>query len=180
MAKIGLSNIWYATCTDAGNGTVTYGTATAFGRAVSVNVSVDNADARLYADNILAEIDNQFIGGTVSLTVADQDEEVFAALLGHTVANNEVTKADTDVAPYVGIGYVVTYMQDGTLGYRGYILSKAKFSEPSVEANTRGQATEFGTTTIEGAIMKTSAGKWCKVKDFAALTDAVSYVKAFA
>ena len=180
MAKIGLSNIWYATCTDAGSGTVTYGTATAFGRAVSVNVSVENADARLYADNVLAEIDNQFTGGTVSLTVADQDEEVFAALLGHTVASNEVTKADTDAAPYVGIGYVVTFMKNGTLGYRGYILSKVKFSEPSVEANTRGQATEFGTTTIEGAIMATSGGNWCKVKDFASLSDAVSYVKAFA
>ena len=72
MAKIGVQNLLYGILTE-NNGTATYGAGIKPGKAVSCNVSISNNDAKLYADDGLAESDTSFQSGTVSMEVDNAD-----------------------------------------------------------------------------------------------------------
>lgn len=179
MAKIGLNNFWYGTLTEGANGAATYGTATTPGKAVSCSVEVENNDASLYADDALAESDTSFAGGTVTMGIDREDQETMANLLGHTVSDGVMTRTANDVAPYVGLGRVVTIMRDNTLKYKVEFLCKVKFSEPSQDDTTKGESVEFNTYELEGAIaaLGDTDGTWSKTQVFNDKASAVSYLK---
>ena len=126
MANIGLTNIWYSPLTEANDGTAIYDGAKRLGKAVSCSVSITNNSAKLFGDDALAESDTTFSNGTVTLGVTDDDDTVFAELLGHTINNGEVVKAANDTAPYVGLGRIVTKMVNGAYKYKVEFLHKVK------------------------------------------------------
>ena len=115
MAKIGLNNFRYSVLTEAADGTPSYAGATKPAKAISCSVSITNNSAKLYADDALAESDTSFQSGTVTIGIDDEDQATMAALLGHTVdASGEMVRSSEDVAPYVGLGRVITKMVGGT------------------------------------------------------------------
>lgn len=180
MANIGLTNIWFSKLTEGSDGTAAYEGATNLGKAVSCSVSITNNDAKLYGDDALAESDTSFSNGTMTLGVTDDDDTVFAPLLGHTIdAGGEVIKTSNDAAPYVGIGRIVTKMVNGAYKYKVEFLYKVKFSEPSKDENTKGESIEFGTPSIEGIIatLGDTDGTWSKSKTFNTKSDALTYLK---
>ena len=83
MANIGLTNIWFSKLTEGSDGTAAYEGATQLGKAVSCSVSITNNEAKLYGDDSLAESDTSFASGTITLGVTDDNDTVFAPLLGH-------------------------------------------------------------------------------------------------
>lgn len=176
MAKIGLQNFLYGVLTEASDGTATYGAGIKPGKAVSCNVSISNNDAKLYADDGLAEADTSFQSGTVSIEVDNADLTTQATLLGHTVAGEEMVRKATDTAPYVALGRIVTKMVAGNYQYKVEFLSKVKFSEPSQEDTTKGESVEFGTTTLEGIVSTLADGTWSKTKTFDSMTEAQTYL----
>ena len=180
MAKIGLSSLYYSKLTEAQDGTPTYDGAKVLGKAVSANVSITNNSAMLYADDVLAESDTSFQSGTITLGCAEDGDTVFADLLGHTITTGEnggvVTKATTDVAPFVAVGRVITKMVSGVLYYKAEVLYKVKFAEPSQDDSTKGESMEFRTPEIEGTISALANGKWATGKTFASKADAVSFI----
>lgn len=180
MANIGLTNIWFSNLTEAADGTATYDGAKNLGKAVSCSTSITNNEAKLYGDDTLAESDTSFASGTITLGVTDDDDTIFAPLLGHTIdANGEVVKASTDVAPYVGVGRIVTKMVNGVYKYKVEFLYKVKFGEPSRDENTKGESIEFTTPSVEGVIATLGDvnGTWSKSKTFATKSDALTYLK---
>lgn len=180
MANIGLTNIWYSPLTEAADGTALYEGATQLGKAVSCSTSITNNEAKLYGDDTLAESDTSFAGGTITLGVTDDDDTVFAELLGHTVTNDgEVIKAATDAPIYVGVGRIVTKMVNGAYKYKVEFLYKVKFSEPSKDENTKGESIEFATPSIEGIIstLDDAANTWNKSKTFNTKSDALTYLQ---
>lgn len=178
MAKIGLENFLYAELTEAQDGTPSYGTAKKPGKAISCSVEVENNDAKLYADNTIAESDTSFKGGTATIGIDEDDVEVLADLLGHTVQNGEVVSSTEDFAPYVGFGRIVTKMVNGSYKYQVKFLYKVKFAEPSDEDNTKGEDIEFGTTEVEGTVMALANGKWRATKTFDTKAEAVTYLNS--
>jgi phi13 family phage major tail protein len=60
MATIGLDKLYYATITDDENGEEIYGTPTQLAKAISAELSVELAEATLYADDGAAEIVKEF------------------------------------------------------------------------------------------------------------------------
>lgn len=176
MAKIGLQNFLYGILTEASDGTASYGAGTKPGKAVSCNVSISNNDAKLYADDGLAEADTSFQSGTVSIEVDNADLTTQATLLGHTVSNDEMIRKATDTAPYVALGRIVTKMVAGSYQYKVEFLSKVKFSEPSQEDTTKGESVEFGTTTLEGIISTLADGTWSKTQTFDTMAEAKTYL----
>ena len=60
--------------------------------------------AELYADDGLAETDYSFKKGSLTITVANDDDEKDAFLMGNTIEDGEVTKKIEDTAPEVGYG----------------------------------------------------------------------------
>ena len=179
MANIGLTNIWYSPLTEAADGTPSYAGAKQLGKAVSCSTSITNNEAKLYGDDTLAESDTSFSNGTITLGVTDDDDTVFAELLGHTLSNGEVIKTASDAAPYVGVGRIVTKMVSGVYKYKVEFLYKVKFSEPSKDENTKGESIEFSTPSIEGIIaaLDDVNGTWNKSKIFNTKSDALTYLK---
>ena len=178
MAKIGLNNFRYSVLTEAADGTPSYAGAVKPAKAVSCSVSINNNDAKLYADDALAESDTSFSNGSVTMGIDEDDLTTMAALLGHTITAGEIVRNAEDVAPYVGLGRVVTKMVGGAYKYKVEILYKVKFSEPSQENSTKGETIEFGTTEIEGIVNALANGDWSKAKQFDDKSDAIAYLEA--
>ena len=178
MAKIGLDNFLYGILTEAADGTHTYGVATKPGKAITCNVSISNNSATLYADNVLAESDTSFQSGTVTMGIDEEDLETQATLLGHEITDGNIVRNANDVAPYVGLGRIVTKMVNGVYKYKVEFLSKVKFSEPSQEDNTKGESVEFATVEIEGTVSTLADGTWSKAQTFSTKTAAQTYLNS--
>lgn len=174
MAKIGVRKLYYSNLTEAADGTPSYDGVKTLAKAVSSNLTMSNNSAELYADDALAESDTSFGSGTLALGC--DDDTVFATLLGHTVNGDEVTYDADDVAPYVGVGQIITRMVGGTLSYKAEVLNKVKFAEPNNENTTKGETTNFGTYTIEGKVHALKSGAWKSTKTFTTEADAVTYI----
>lgn len=177
MAKIGLNNLKFGVLSEVGE-TVTYGAMQSLGKAVSANVSITSNSAVLYADDAIAETDNTFSAGTITLTVDDDGDTVFAPLLGHEIDSGSgvMIRNKNDVAPYVGVGRIINKMKNGARLFKVEFLSKVKFSEPSQESNTHGETTEFGTPQIEGTIATLESGEWSKTKTFTTHSAALAFL----
>ena len=71
MATIGLDRLYYAKITENDAGEETYGTPSQLAKAISADLSVELAEATLYADDGASEIVKEFKSGTLSLGVDD-------------------------------------------------------------------------------------------------------------
>lgn len=178
MANIGLDNFRIGLLTEAQDGTATYGAATKPGKAITCNVSISNNDAKLYADNVVAESDTSFQSGTVTMGIDEDDLATQATLLGHQITDGNIVRNANDVAPYVGLGRIVTKMVNGAYKYKVEFLCKVKFGEPSQEDNTKGESVEFGTVQIEGTVSTLANGDWSKAQTFDSKQEAVTYLES--
>lgn len=176
MAKIGLKNFLFGILTEATDGTPSYGVAQKPAKAISCSVSISNNEAKLYADDTLAESDTSFQSGTVTLGIDDEDTAIMATLLGHTITDGEMVRNSTDSAPYVGLGRIITKMVGGVYKYKVEFLNKVKFSEPSQEDNTKGESLEFATSTLEGTVSALANGEWSKTQTFDTMAEAQEYL----
>ena len=177
MAKIGLNSFKYSKLNESGN-TATYAGAKSLGKAIDCKVAIENYTAELYADDTLAESDYTFKKGTVTITTDEDDDTVFAELLGHDISEDgEMVRKDTDVAPYVGLGRILTKIVNGVYKYKVEFLYKVKFSEPAQEEQTKGDSIEFKTPSIEGTISKLANGEWSKSKTFTDKAEALAYLE---
>lgn len=165
-------------------GTVSYSGGMPLARGVSVSLSVEgSSDNGFYADNVLAESDRQaFTSGTVTLTV-DGLKATARKLITGTTSTTSVTIGsgttttvsgdvfdDLAVIPYVGIGYIVRYMEDGVTSYVPTVLYKCKFSDPPTDAETQGESIDFQTTALEATIMRDDSTNHRWKVEFAAQT----------
>lgn len=178
MAKIGLNNFRYSKLTEASDGKATYDGAKKPAKAISCKVDISNNDATLYADDTLAESDTSFQKGSVTVGIDNEDVQVMADILGHTVSKDgELVRNSNDVAPYVGFGRIVTKMVNGAYKYKVEFLHKVKFSEPSQDDATKGESVSFSTTELAGTVTTLADGTWSKTKTFDTKTEAVTYLE---
>lgn len=181
MAKIGLTNFRYSILDTSAATEPVYSGAQTLGKAISCNVEIESNDASLYADDTLVETDTSFQKGTVTIGIDEEDITTMAALLGHTVSSSSpyiMTRKSSDIAPYVGLGRIVTKMINGAYKYKVEFLYKVKFSEPQAENNTRGESTEFGTYELEGTIAALSDGSWSITQQFDTKAAALTYLES--
>jgi len=176
MARIGASGLKYAELTN--EVTPVYGTPATLGKMVGAKLAYELNSAELYADNALAESDYTFNKGTLTVTVADDDDAVLAKLLGRTVnpTTKEVIRTTQDVAPYVGVGRIITKLVGGDYKYKVEFLSKVKFKEPAPEEKTKGESVEFGTVELEGSIAVLPSNVWSKTGTFDTLAEAQDFL----
>ena len=180
MAKIGLNNFRYAVATiNESNGSISYGTVKKPGKAVSFSFEPTTSDAKLYADDSLAESDNRVTGGTCTMGIDRLDAGTLAEILGHNYNSEtqEVISNVNDIAPYIGVGRIVRIMVDGTQMFRATFLAQCKFAEPSADDNTMGESVEFSTYELSGTVVVPTDGNWRKEKLFSNQSDAISYLE---
>lgn len=152
MATIGLDKLYYATITEDENGEEIYGTPTQLAKAISAELSVELAEATLYADDGAAEIVKEFKNGTISLGVDDIGSTTAAALTGVTVdKNNVVVSNSEDGGDPVAVGFRA---KKSNGKYKYYWLYRVKFGIPATNLATKGDSITFSTPTIEGTVLR--------------------------
>lgn len=152
MATIGLDKLFYAPITEAANGDETYGTPVQLAKAISADLSVELAEATLYADDGASEVVKEFKSGTLSLSVDDIGASVAAALTGITIDRNKVIISTSEDTPLpVAVGFRAK-RSNGK--YRYFWLYRVKFGIPATNLATKGDSITFNTPTIEGTVMR--------------------------
>ena len=106
MATIGMDKLYYAKITDGADGNETYDTPKVLAKAMKADLSVELAEATLYADDAAAEVYKAFKSGTISLGVDDLADGVAEDLTGAKVDNNGVLVSSVeDISTAVAIGF---------------------------------------------------------------------------
>lgn len=152
MATIGLDKLYYAKITEDQNGNETYATPVQLAKAMTADLSVELAEATLYADDGAAEIVKEFKSGTLSLGVDDLGGAVASDLTGSTIDNNGVVISTAeDGGTPVAVGFRA---KKSNGKYRYFWLYRIKFGIPATALATKGDSITFNTPTIEGTIMR--------------------------
>lgn len=152
MATIGLDKLYYAKITEDATGNETYETPKQLAKAMTAELSVELAEATLYADDGAAEVVKEFQSGTLSLGIDDIGAEVASDLTGAQIDDNNVliSAAEDGGAP-VAVGFRA---KKANGKYRYFWLYRVKFGIPATNLTTKGESIEFSTPTIEGTVMR--------------------------
>ena len=153
MATIGLDRLYYAPVTEAPvTGEETYGTPVMLAKAISADLSVELAEATLYADDGPSEVIKEFKGGKLTLGVDDIGRKSAETLTGAVTDDNGVlVSSSEDGGSLVAIGFRA---KKSNGKYRYFWLYKVKFAVPSDAFATKGDSITFQTPKIEGTVMR--------------------------
>ena len=152
MATIGLDKLFYAKITEDADGNETYATPVQMAKAMTADLSVELAEATLYADDGASEIVKEFKAGTLSLGVDDLGGSVASDLTGAVIDNNGVVISTAeDGGTPVAVGFRA---KKSNGKYRYFWLYRVKFGIPATALATKGDSITFSTPTIEGTIMR--------------------------
>lgn len=166
----------YVALYSANNGNPTYSNGMPLARGVDVSVSSENSDGtNFYADNVVAEsAGGVFTGATITMTIDGLKNEPRQLIMGLpaptelTVGSETVNVYEYDdrqVIPYVGIGFVVRYMEMGVTTYSPVVFTKAAFNVDGLEAATQEDEIEFQTSELEATLMRDDSAnhRWRRI-----------------
>ena len=152
MSTIGLDKLYYAKITESEEGEETYGAPTVLAKAIKADLSIELAEAFLYADDGIAEAVKDFKSGKLTLGVDDIGITVAADLTGATTDENGVLiSASENIGQPVAVGFRAQ-KPDGR--YRFFWLYRVKFGFPAANLQTKGDSITFQTPTLEGTVMR--------------------------
>ena len=177
MAGIGLKRFKYAKLNSDG----TYGPVKTLAGAIECKVSLDLSEAMLYADDVIKEQVSIFKSGTLTAGIDDDNDEIFAELLGKTVDEETGVVASnvSDEPIYVGFGHIVPKMVNGVKKYKVEFFPKMKFKPFIADAKTKGDNLEFTTPSVEATIFENDDGDWEKHKVYDTESEANTALDGF-
>ena len=152
MATIGLDRLYYAKITEDVLGEETYGTPKQLAKAIKADLSVELAEAVLYADDGAAEVVKEFKSGKLSLEINDIGATAAEDLTGAKLDDNKVLiSSSEDGGEPVAIGFRA---KKANGKYRYFWLFRVKFGVPETNLQTKGDNITFQSPTIEGTVMR--------------------------
>ncbi|MDD4291073.1 MAG: phage tail protein [Clostridia bacterium] len=152
MATIGLDKLYYAKITEDADGNETYGNPAQLAKAISADLSVELAEATLYADDGASEVVKEFKSGTLSLGIDDIGATAASDLTGATIDQNHVlVSTSEDGGTPVAIGFRA---KKSNGKYRYFWLYRVIFGIPATNLATKGDSITFSTPTIEGTVIR--------------------------
>lgn len=188
MATIGVSKPYYGVYKNT-DGVITYTDGAVFAKAIEFSASIESGDDNnLYADNVIAESDRSFGGGTISVTTDEISQTAAAAILGITAKTitvgektdiSELVYDDDMAVPDLGFGIIIKKKVSGVEKYRAVFFHKIKFNIPEDAATTQGETIEWQTPTINGIIMRDDSAKHGWKSEVTVDTEAIAeaYIK---
>lgn len=155
----------YVALYNANNGDPIYSSGMPLARGVNVSVTSTNGEGtNFYADNVIAEsTGGVFTGATITMVVDGLKDDARKLIMGLpapssvTVGGESVDVYEYDdrqAIPYVGIGFVVRYMEMGVTTYSPVVFTKAAFSVDGLDAATQEDEIEFQTSELEATLMR--------------------------
>lgn len=131
-------------------------------KAINFTGTPNKNEVELFADDGVAETDKSIRDMGTSLGIDDLSLEKQAKLLGHTYVKEaagdsgqegtpeSIEIGSEDEAPYFGVGFYKRRKKNGVVSFTVIWLYKVQHSEPTENAETKGDTTNFQTATIEG------------------------------
>lgn len=152
MATIGLDKLYYAKITEDANGDETYGIPVPLAKAIKADLSVELAEATLFADDSPAEIVKEFKSGKLSLGIDDIGISAAEDLIGAKIDDNHVViSGSEDGGTAVAVGFRA---KKANGKYRYFWLYRVVFGIPETNLATKGDSITFSTPTIEGTVLR--------------------------
>ena len=139
------------------SGTISYTDGQELARGVSVELNVETVSADpFYANNIVAESEaERFSSGTATLTVDGLLSAAEKLILGLAAETDSwLDYNDDQQVPYVGIGYIAEYVSGDVTFYVPYVLTKARFAQPSMSHSTREDARNYQTQELTATLYR--------------------------
>ena len=191
MAGIGLSKPYYAKYS-ANEGVVTYSNGGLMGKYTELNVSLNEGTSNtLYADNAPAETDNQFTGGTASVSTDELPAENLTSVFGakKEAAEGAATEGaswyvwdDDQIIPYLGIGGIIKKKINSATKWVAFLLPKVQFKNPGIVATTQGETISWQTQSLTADILRADDAKhrWYQISSpMDTEADAEAAIKAY-
>lgn len=148
----------YVALYSASGATVTYSQGQRLARGVQVSIEAEAEDDNIfYADNISAEsAPGIFTSGTATFTIDGLKLAAEQLIMGIPAADTEgfIHYGESLTIPYVGVGFICRYMEDGVTSYVPYILTKCRFVTPGVDAQTATETIEWQTQEITATLLR--------------------------
>lgn len=154
--RIGCDNLVYAKMTteDTATAAPEYGTITPAPGVMHVNINPNGSLATAFFDDGPGDSASTLGNIEVEIQKNALTSQNKADLLGHTIdGNGGVVYADSDVPPYVAVGFR-TLKSNGK--YRYVWLYKGRFAEPEDNSETKADTINFQADTITGQFVKLS------------------------
>lgn len=152
--RIGCDHLVYVPMTteDSVEAAPVYGTVTSAPGVMSLNINPNGSQETLFADDGPMETASTLGRIEVEIQKNELTTQNKADLLGHQIdANGALVYGDSDIAPWVAIGFR-TLKSNGN--YRYVWLYKGKFTEPEDNNETKGDSINFQSDTISGQFTK--------------------------
>jgi len=152
MATIGFDRLFYAKITESEEGDETYGVPAILAKAIKADLSVELAEAILFADDGAAYVIKDFKSGKLTLGVDDIGVAAAADLTGSNTDDNGVMiSASENIGQPVAVGFRAQ-KPDGK--YRYFWMYRVLFGIPATNLQTKGDSITFQTPSIEGTVMR--------------------------
>jgi phi13 family phage major tail protein len=152
MATIGMDKLFYSKIQEDSNGEETYGTPIPLAKAINADLSIELAEATLFADDGAAYVIKDFKTGSLTLGVDDIGITAAQDLTGAMVDDNGVlVSASENDSATVAIGFRALKPNNK---YRYFWLYRVKFGVPSTNLQTKGDSITFQTPAIQGTVMR--------------------------
>ena len=152
MATIGLDKLYYSKITEDAGGIETYGTPIQLAKAMKADLSIELAEATLYADDGPAEIVKEFKSGKLSLGIDDIGITAAEDLTGAKIDDNHVVVSGSeDGGTPVAVGFRA---KKANGKYRYFWLYRVVFGIPATNLTTKGDSITFSTPTVEGTVLR--------------------------
>jgi phi13 family phage major tail protein len=187
MAGIGLKYLVYATLTEnesAGN--FAYGTGKRGRKLTQSDVKINYTDDVLHGDDGTGESAKEFTDGSITIAQDELTDTMKTDWLGNasrtlTIGEETVTEIvskDTDIKPYIGVGYIEPKIIDNARKYRAVFFTKVQFAEPDENFKTKGKNIEWKTSSVVGTIMRRNDSEWKQEATVDNLDTAIAYLKS--
>ena len=151
------------------NGVITYDAPISAGCAITAQLELRFAEARLYACDSLAEYLREALGGTITFGAKYFPQAAQLLMFGATTKTRTVTVGSgqdatseeiisvvtsaNDEAAYVGFSAYAPDLVDGAKKFTAFCVAKAKFSPPGMNLQTKSDSITFQTPTTTGEFM---------------------------
>lgn len=150
MAKTGCKYLVYAPYTSGGDGSaIVYGTGGWVAHLIEANLTRNNRDNPLHGDNVTIENDRGITDYNLTLNTDRLPGDMRVALLGEEVASSVYSVVDAS-APYVGVGYYHTLLEDNVAKYEAFWCHKVQFQLDEDSATTKTEQIDWGTYSLNG------------------------------
>lgn len=185
MAQIGLKYLICSKLTETEIDT-SYAEGRIMAYAIKADMNIEVNEGVLRGDDRIIENVKEFKSGKLTLNGDHLDYETRALILGHTLTtidpgtNKKMTAKGSDDGAFVGVGFYATSIKNNIRGFRAIWLTKVKFGVPSESMETRGEAINFQTPTIEGTILTDVLDVWKEEATFPTEAEAKTWLNTMA